>query len=672
MLITKQLAAVAIAGAFACSKADNASSAKTSSANLNQTQPASRGAGTAEWLADRAQTQRNAIKKFNVFSDFKFTDRLPQSGITFVSQVVRDAAIDFKPAHYDHGTGIVAADVDGDGRIDIYFISQLGGNELWRNLGVGKSGQVEFENITQSAGVGLKGRVCVGAAFADVDNNGTQDLFVTTTRGGNVLLLNDGKGHFRDVSKEAGVDHVGHSSGVVFFDFDRDGLLDLFVTNVGRFTSDKKRPEGNYVALDDAFSGHLFPERFEQSILYKNLGDHRFKDVTREMGLGGKSWSGDATALDINQDGYPDLYLTNMQGDDILYVNDRGAKFHLATDDYFPKTPWGAMGVKAFDFNNDGLLDLFVTDMHSDMQYDAERETEAKEKAKTTAANRDPAFTEASLGSTRKSIGGNAFYLNRGQGKFEEVSDRINAETFWPWGVSIGDLNADGYDDAFIAAGMGYPFRYAGNNVLLNDEGRRFVDAEFVVGAEPRRGGRTVAQWFTLDCNGADRQHSVCQRCASGAPPPPNLLRTNCNDRDEKGHLRVYGSYSTRSAVVLDIDGDGALDIVTGEHKSEPQLLISDLARRKPIHFIKIALRGTKSNANGLGAKVTVHVNQSMTLTKWNDGKSGYLSQSVLPLYFGLGANSNVESINVRWPSGRETNLKGPVAGNRLLEVIEN
>lgn len=635
-------------------------------------QPADSTAGTAEWLADRAQKQRNAIKQVKVFSDFKFTDRLPQSGISFVSEVVRDAAIDFKPGHYDHGTGIVAADVDGDGRTDLYFISQLSGNELWRNSGVGKSGLVEYENITQSAGVGLKGRVCAGAAFADVDNNGTQDLFVTTTRGGNVVFLNDGKGRFRDVSKEAGVDYVGHSSGVVFFDFDNDGLLDLFVTNVGRFTSDKMRPEGNYFLLDDAFDGHLFPERFEPSILYKNLGDHRFKDVTREMELGGKGWNGDATALDINQDGYPDLYLTNMQGDNILYVNDRGKKFHLATDDYFPKTPWGAMGVKAFDFNNDALLDLFITDMHSDMLISGLRETEAEEKAKTTTANRNPLFTEAYMVSTRKSIGGNAFYLNRGQGKFEEVSDRINAETFWPWGVSIGDLNADGYDDVFVSAGMGYPFRYGGNSVLLNDEGRRFVDAEFVVGVEPRRDGRIMAPWFSLACDGADRLHAVCRRCASGERPGAQWLRMNCNDHDEKGRLRAYGSYSTRSSVVLDIDDDGALDVVTGEHKSEPQLLISDLARRKNIHYIKIALRGTKSNANGLGAKVTVRVNKSMTLTKWNDGKSGYLSQSVLPLYFGLGANSQVESINVRWPSGRETNLKGPIAGNKLLEVTEN
>jgi len=108
----------------------------------------------------------------------------------------------------------IVADVDGDGLLDIYFVSQLGGNQLWKNAGGGK-----FQNITAAAGVGLTNRVCVAAAFADIDNDGDPDLFVTTVRMGNVLFENLGNGRFRDISKEAGVDYVGHSSGAVFFDF---------------------------------------------------------------------------------------------------------------------------------------------------------------------------------------------------------------------------------------------------------------------------------------------------------------------------------------------------------------------------------------------------------------------------------------------------------------------
>jgi hypothetical protein len=167
----------------------------------------------ADSLAARKQAQLATEKQFSVFYQFHFTDKLRESGITFVNRAVDDVTLHMKAAHYDHGTGIAVADVDGDGLYDIYFVNQVGGNELWKNLGGGK-----FKNITNEAGVALPGRVSVGAAFADVDNDGTQDLFVTTVRGGNVLFKNDGHGHFKDVTDDAGYGLVAHSSGAFFFD----------------------------------------------------------------------------------------------------------------------------------------------------------------------------------------------------------------------------------------------------------------------------------------------------------------------------------------------------------------------------------------------------------------------------------------------------------------------
>src|ERR1700693_230533 len=151
-------------------------------------------------LAARARAQEEHGNQFRVFHQFHFTDRVKESGITFVNHVVDDAAINYKPVHYDHGSGIAVADVDNDGLYDIYFVNQVGGNELWKNLGGGK-----FKNITKEAGVGLPGRISVGASFADIDNDGTQDLFVTTVLGGNALFKNDGHGHFQDITKAAGL-----------------------------------------------------------------------------------------------------------------------------------------------------------------------------------------------------------------------------------------------------------------------------------------------------------------------------------------------------------------------------------------------------------------------------------------------------------------------------------
>src|SRR5580692_11162149 len=152
-------------------------------------------------MNERAKAQRETIQQFKVFYDFRFTDKLKKSGITFVHHAVPEATYNYMAAHYDHGTGLAVADVDGDGLYDIYFVNQVGGNELWKNLGSGK-----FKNITDGAGVGLKDRISVGASFADIDNTGHQDLYVTTVKQGNVLFENDGRGNFKDITKEAGLD----------------------------------------------------------------------------------------------------------------------------------------------------------------------------------------------------------------------------------------------------------------------------------------------------------------------------------------------------------------------------------------------------------------------------------------------------------------------------------
>src|SRR5215472_18011803 len=240
----------------------------------------------AEALPDRAAAQAKTAADFQVFYQFHFTDKLAKSGITFRHHAVSDALETYKAIHYDHGNAVAVADVDGDGRYDILFTNQVGGNELWKNLGGGK-----FKNITAESGIALKGLMSVGAAFADIDNDGDQDLVITTIRGGVHLFENDGHGHFKDITREAGINDTGHAAGAFFFDYDRDGLVDLVVCNVGRFTTDSKHPDGSYVGVNDAFSGQLYPERFEHPILYHNLGHNKFKDVTVEMGLGEfKTW----------------------------------------------------------------------------------------------------------------------------------------------------------------------------------------------------------------------------------------------------------------------------------------------------------------------------------------------------------------------------------------------
>jgi hypothetical protein len=586
------------------------------------------------WLQRLRDTQLKAATSVAAFHDFHFTDRLADSGITFRHHIVDDAGKAYKAVHYDHGNGIAVADVDGDGLSDLYFVSQTGGNELWKNVGGGK-----LQNITASAGVGVPGKISASASFADIDNDGDEDLYVTTVRGGNVLFENDGRGRFRDISAASGLNYVGHSSSALFFDYDHDGRLDLFLVNVGKYTTDtlSTGPDKYYIGFEDAFSGHLKPERTEPSLLFHNDGDNHFVDVSQRMGVQDTSWSGDAAAIDVNDDGWVDLYVLNMEGDDQYYENAGGTHFVKKSREVFPKTSWGAMGIKAFDYDNDGRLDIFITDMHSDM---SDMTGAEHDHSKSTIK-----WPESFRGNGSTSIWGNSFFKKDGPDQFHEVSDALGLENYCPWGPSVGDLNADGYQDTFIASGMNYPFRYMVNSVKLNDAGKRFVDAEFTLGVEPRAGG-VVQPWFELDASGKDKGHPD----AAGAT----------------GRIAVWAAKGSRSAAIFDVDQDGDLDIVTSEFNASPMVLVSDLSEKTRVRYVQVKLTGTTSNRDGLGAIVQVTAG-GKTYTQAMDGSSGYLSHSVMPLYFGLGAAESVDRIDVRWPSGK----KQTTAAIRINSTIE-
>jgi len=600
-----------------------------------------------DWLEPRRQAQLDAADEIGVFHDFAFTDRLEESGIRFLNRVVDDAGIDYIGVHYDHGNGVAVADVDVDGFLDLYFTTQLGRNQLWRNLGPGADGVARFEDVTLDAGVDLGERISVTASFADVDNDGDPDLYVTTVRDGNVLFENAGAGRFRDVTESAGLGYSGHSSAGTFFDYDGDGLLDLFLANVGQYTGDERGRGGYYVGFPDAFAGHVKPERTEYSILYRNLGDLRFQDVTAETRLLDESWSGDATPVDLDRDGDQDLYLLDMQGHDEYYENVDGRSFEKRSREVFPNTPWGSMSIKFFDYDHDGRMDLILSDMHSDMSEKVGVERE-KEKAQIR-------WPESVLRSEGLSIWGNALFHNLGEERFEEVSDQMGTENYWPWGLSVGDLNADGWEDVFIASSMNYPWRYQVNTVLLNDRGEVFRDSELVLGVEPRKDGRTVTPWFVLDCDGDLSGHLLHPEICEG----------------REGKVEVQGALGSRSSVLFDLEDDGDLDVVTNDFNSEPMVLVSDLSERTDLHHLKVELVGTESNRDGLGARVTVTDGAGRKLVQVNDGKSGYLSQSSYPLYFGLGDAGEVESIEVLWPSGRTQTVDGPIEVNTVRTITE-
>jgi hypothetical protein len=572
-----------------------------------------------------------------------FKDIAAEAGITFrMAFLPKEQGENFKANLYDHGCGIAIADFDGDGFDDIYLLNQLGANALYRNKGDGT-----FEDVTARAGVGLGDRICVGATFADYDNDGRPDLYVTSTRGGNVLFRNLGNGKFQDVSKDAGVGWIGHSQTAVFFDFDNDGYLDLFLTNSAKWTTNEfDREAKNFAGVKDLFD--LFKCVKEYNVLFRNNRDGTFTNVTDQAGLKGPGWGGDVVVFDFDEDGYQDLLVTNMFGPCRLYRNNGNGTFADVSRKVLPATSFGSIGTKAFDFNNDGKLDLFLVDMHSDMwltpgHFDKNPQILAylkkNEKERYQHISGPPRFFDATdFNDKEKLFGdllqvqyeqvifGNTLFKNLGSGRFEEVAEKAGMETWWPWGVATGDFDNDGFEDVFIPSGMGYPFPYWPNRLMMNNGNETFTEQSAQEGIEPPRAG--IYLGLTMKGRKAPR--------------------------------------SSRCAAVADFRNNGRLDLVVNNFNDHPYYFQNQFPQQNHLAF---RLQGTKSNRDAVGALVRLYIGKEV-MVRQVQGAGGYLSQSSQTLHFGLGQRGTIDRVEIVWPSGKRQTLPAP-AINRMHKIVE-
>jgi len=557
----------------------------------------------------------------------RFVERGVDAGLAFrMAFLPGEQGVNFKVNLYDHGAGVAVGDIDGDGDDDVYLLNQLGANGLFRNDGDGT-----FTDVTRDAGpVGLADRVCTSAAFNDIDNDGDQDLYITSTRGGNALFVNDGEGYFRDATLESGAGWLGHSQGAAFFDADNDGDLDLLVTNTARWTTDRFHTRDRYYrGLPSLWD--LVKSPVEKNVFFRNDGTGRFIEVTEDSGLGGTGWGGDIAVFDFDEDGDVDVFVGNMFGGSVLYRNDGTGRFFDVTEKVLGRTPWGAVGARSFDFDGDGRLDLFVVDMHSDMWMPPDYSTELIEPRKKYAGFfgrmiEDPAFPKAQQDRfhrqmnvrTDETFFGNGLYRNRGDGTFEEISAEAGAETFWPWGVAAGDFDNDGYVDAYLPSGMGYPYFYWRSPLLMNQGGERFEDRAQEAGLDPPPGGEVLG---TIGGRNATR--------------------------------------SARSAAVFDVENDGRLDLVVNNFNDRAHLF----ANRWPEgRWIKFRLEGTTSNRDAIGAVVRIYGGGRVQV-RHVQAAGGYLAQSTKTLHFGLGGMKSVDRAEIRWPSGRRQAIESPATG---------
>ena len=530
--------------------------------------------------------------------------------------------------------GIAAADIDGDGRDEIY-VCQPGGlpNRLYKFDAGGR-----VRDVSREAGLDILDDTA-SALFVDLRNSGAQDL-VLVRSSGPMLFINDGKGRFTLVEDafRFRTPPQGSFAGVSAADFDRDGRLDLYFCCYVYFQS-----EAQYrypVPYHDARNGppnFLFRNRLNEKPGY-------FEDVTAATAVDQNNthFSFAAAWCDYNDDGWPDLYVTNDFGRKNLYRNDKG-RFRDVADEAKVTDLGPGMSAAWFDYDGDGRADLLVSNMWS---------------ACGQRIVNDPAFGPVKkdpslLPAYRSHVKGNSLYRNCGDGSFEYTGESQGIEICpWSWSCDGADFDNDGSPEIYVACGM------VANN--SRTDLMSYFYRQVVSKSPPKQEPAPEYE------NGWNAINQLIRQDFSWAGPEPNVFFARRSGRyyDFSGVSGIDKAEDSRAFALVDIEGDGNLDLVL-KSRMGPQVRVFQNvcgASRKSVVF---SLRGTKSNRDAIGARV-----RADGQTKWTVAGSGYLSQHTKRLHFGLGEKDRVEKVEVRWPSGDVQHF-GPLDAGYLYDVVE-
>ncbi len=546
--------------------------------------------------------------------------------------------------HFDNtvGGGVAIGDYDADGLPDVYLTRAFGGGRLYRNLG-----DFRFEDATDGAGLYGDGSWEMGATFVDIDNDGDLDLFVCGYDSPNRLFFNRGDGTFDEHAERSGLDFSGSSIMMAFADYDRDGDLDGYLLTNRYIPAKEEILEARLIKKD----GHLvIPDEVsdlvdimvkpdgrekvikigQEDLLYRNHGDGSFSEVTDEAGITGRDMGLGVVWWDYDHDGWPDLYVSNdFYGPDKLYRNNGDGSFTNVIERTVPHTPWFSMGTDVADINNDGLLDLFASDMAATTHYKAKTNMgEMEEQSWFLTSARPPQYMA------------NSVYLNSGTDRFFEVSRLLGlGSTDWTWSVKFADFDNDGWVDLFVTNGM--------TRNWFNSDMR--AKLYLLGGLKTEKGGRLF-----LDAPPLAEANLVFRNLGG-------LRFKKPDDSWGLGHIGV-----SFGAAKADLDGDGDLDLVVNNFDAPASIYRN---RSHGSNRIKIRLIGTASNRYGVGALVRLKT-RSGTQVRYQTLARGFASSDDPIIHFGLGVEETIDEITVDWPSGRSQTLQ-ELAANRFYSITE-
>ena len=568
------------------------------------------------------------------------------TGLHFANTITEDDSVNLFDYYYIYnGAGVAVGDFNNDGLADLFF----GGNMVSSKLYVNE-GNFSFSDVTQEAGITTQDWI-MGVSLVDINADGFLDIYACVAgpnRNGNrmknLLFIHQGldkKGipHFVESATEYGIQDSSFSVHSAFFDYDRDGDLDLFILNNLVDEVDKAFIHENGKSLTQ---GKTVDRLYENKGWIDSLGHPVYIHKKQDSGITEEGYGLGLSIDDLDNDGWPDIYVANdFLPNDRLYINQKDGSFIDRSQDFLQHQTFNGMGVDIADINNDLQPDIMVLDMLPD--------NNDRRKSMIAGMENQGFLLRREAGYQAQYIR-NTLQLNQGkdsQGNlyFSEISQLSGVHaTDWSWAPLLADFDNDGDRDLFISNGY------------VKD----MTDLDYI-------NYTSSNSYFGTKEAKVDRQKRMMD--ALKEVKIPNFLYENTGTYRFKNISKNAGveipSFST-GAVYVDLDKDGDLDIISNDINANPLVFKNNTTNNH--NYLKVRLQGTPFNIHGIGAKIFAKHDSNQSYSYVSPTK-GYLSSIHGEIHLGLGNDSVVQTLTIIWPDGNEQVLK-EIAANQTLNVV--